>query len=615
MQNPYFSLLRTAWRYAKEDRRLYIFIYSMFFCANIVAAINPFFYGWFVNSIQKNGLNVFSTVWLYALGFLGLRLLEWAFHGPARVMERKLAFKISKNYLDDVYGKLLHLPVGWHKDHHSGSTIDRLRKTYTALKDFFQSGFVYVASLMKFLISFGVMFYFSPLFGCVAVVLGFLTLWVIVKFDKPFVKALKEVNEADHKVSSNLFDSLSNILTVITLRLEKRVHTGLVEKLNAVFPPFKKFVAINELKWFSAQMLVALIYVVMIVGYVYQHSKPGEVFMLGGLVTLLGFVNQFTSVFNDFASQYTQIVQFHTDVESAKIIESAFEQEHRTLTEKQLPQNWKKLVIRDLTYNHPKGNNIPATVNSQGILSMRPAWKKSYGLQEMNLTIPRGKRIALIGESGCGKSTLLALLRGLYQPSANSTVEVDGVKNMGFGHIANDVTLFPQEPEIFEATFEYNMTLGLPFDKEEVNRVCEITRLSKVLENLEGGAGSMIQEKGVNLSGGQKQRLALARGVLASHSSSIVLLDEPTSSMDPKTEQEIYMNLFEEFEGKTVISTLHRLHLLTHFDYIYVLDKGRIVEEGSLGFLIENGEVFNKLWQHQQKHAEEQATVDVLPID
>ncbi|MDB5011649.1 MAG: transporter ATP-binding protein, partial [Mucilaginibacter sp.] len=227
----------------------------------------------------------------------------------------------------------------------------------------------------------------------------------------------------------------------------------------------------------------------------------------------------------------------------------------------------------------------------------------------------RGKRIALIGESGCGKSTLLALLRGLYQPSANSTVEVDGVKNMGFGHIANDVTLFPQEPEIFEATFEYNMTLGLPFDKEEVNRVCEITRLSKVLENLEGGAGSMIQEKGVNLSGGQKQRLALARGVLASHSSSIVLLDEPTSSMDPKTEQEIYMNLFEEFEGKTVISTLHRLHLLTHFDYIYVLDKGRIVEEGSLGFLIENGEVFNKLWQHQQKHAEEQATVDVLPID
>jgi ABC-type multidrug transport system fused ATPase/permease subunit len=610
MQNPYFSLLQTAWRYAKGSRKLYLLIYVMFICANIVAAVNPFFYGWFVNSIQKNGFHVLSTVWLYGLGFLGLKLLEWCFHGPARVMERKLAFKISQNYLDDLYGKLIHLPAGWHKDHHSGSTINRLRKTYTALKDFFQSGFIYIASLMKFLISFGVMFYFSPLFGCVAVVLGSLTLFVIVKFDKPFVAALKEVNEADHKVSSSLFDSLSNILTVITLRLEKRVHTGLMEKLTAVYPPFKKFVSINEWKWFSAQMLVALIYVVMIVGYVYQHAVPGKVFMLGGLVTLLGFVNQFTSVFNDFASQYTQIVQFHTDVESSKIIEVAFEQERRIISEKQLPANWNKVVITDLNYSHPVKAEEPTTVNAQGILNTAPAWKKSHGLQQMHLTIPRGKRVALIGESGCGKTTLLGLLRGLYEPSKYAGLEVDGKDNISFGHIANEVTLFPQEPEIFEATFEYNITLGLPFEQQEIDHVCDITRLSPVLENLEGGAASMIQEKGVNLSGGQKQRLALARGVLAAHSSSIILMDEPTSAMDPKTEQEIYLNLFKEFEGKTVISTLHRLHLLEHFDYVYVLDKGRIVEEGSLGYLLENGEVFNRLWKHQQKHAEEQLDVE-----
>lgn len=610
MQNPYFSLLQTAWRYAKGSRKIYLLIYVMFICANIVAAVNPFFYGWFVNSIQKNGFHVLSTVWLYGLGFLGLKLLEWCFHGPARVMERKLAFKISQNYLDDLYGKLIHLPAGWHKDHHSGSTINRLRKTYTALKDFFQSGFIYIASLMKFLISFGVMFYFSPLFGCVAVVLGSLTLFVIVKFDKPFVAALKEVNEADHKVSSSLFDSLSNILTVITLRLEKRVHTGLMEKLSAVYPPFKKFVSINEWKWFSAQMLVALIYVVMIVGYVYQHAVPGKVFMLGGLVTLLGFVNQFTSVFNDFASQYTQIVQFHTDVESSKIIEVAFEQERRIISEKQLPANWNKVVITDLNYNHPVKAEEPTTVNAQGILNTAPAWKKSHGLQQMHLTIPRGKRVALIGESGCGKTTLLGLLRGLYEPSKYAGLEVDGKDNISFGHIANEVTLFPQEPEIFEATFEYNITLGLPFEQQEIDHVCDITRLSPVLENLEGGAASMIQEKGVNLSGGQKQRLALARGVLAAHSSSIILMDEPTSAMDPKTEQEIYLNLFKEFEGKTVISTLHRLHLLEHFDYVYVLDKGRIVEEGSLGYLLENGEVFNRLWKHQQKHAEEQLNVE-----
>ncbi|WP_299290531.1 ABC transporter ATP-binding protein [uncultured Mucilaginibacter sp.] len=603
MQNPYFSLLATAWRYAKNDRKIYLLTYALFIGANLVAALNPFFYGWFVNSIQKNGLHTISSVWLYALGFLALRLTEWAFHGPARVQERKLAFKISQNYLDELYQQLVHLPIGWHKDHHSGSTINRLRKAYAALRDFFQSGFLYMQSLLKFVISFSVMFYFSPLFGAIAIVLGFATFWVILKFDKPFIASLKEVNEAEHKVSSNLFDSLSNIVTVITLRLEKRVHTGLMEKLQAVFPPFKKNVVINEWKWFTAQMLVALIYVVMVVGYVYQHNQPGKVFMLGGLVTLLGFVNQFTSVFNDFAQQYTQIVQFHTDVETAKVIESAFEKEHRALNESRLPQDWQNLTIRNLNYNHPKKGNEPTNVNAQGILSPIPGWKKSYGLKGMNLDIHRGQRIALIGESGCGKSTLLALLRGLYEPTIHSTLAVDGDNRKNFSDIGNSVTLFPQEPEIFEATFEYNITLGLPFENEEVKRVSEITRLSPVLENLEDGVNAMIQEKGVNLSGGQKQRLALARGVLAAQTSSIILLDEPTSSMDPKTEQEIYMNLFNEFQGKTVISTLHRLHLLQHFDYIYVLDKGRIAEEGSLEFLLEHGEMFNKLWSHQQKQA------------
>ncbi len=342
-------------------------------------------------------------------------------------------------------------------------------------------------------------------------------------------------------------------------------------------------------------------------------STPGQVFMLGGLVTLLGFVTQFTSVFNDFAQQYTQIVQFYTDVETAKMIETAFKQEHRPLNETHLPQHWKNLVIRDLNFNHPKPGASGSEVNAQGVLSPMPMWKKSYGLKEMNLSIHRGQKIALIGESGCGKSTLLTLLRGLYAPSSNSILEVDGCLDLGFGHISNAVTLFPQEPEIFEATFEYNITLGLPFEKEEVKRVCEVTRLDVVLNNLQAGVGSMIQEKGVNLSGGQKQRLALARGVLAAHSSSIILLDEPTSSMDPKTEQEIYLNLFQEFEGKTIISSLHRLHLLEHFDYIYVLNKGSIAEEGTLDDLLQNGQIFNKLWNHQKKQVTEQAVVDVVP--
>ncbi|HEY0898350.1 MAG TPA: ABC transporter ATP-binding protein [Sphingobacteriaceae bacterium] len=604
MKNPYISLLSTAWRYARGDKKLYLVIYLLFIGANLTAAVNPFFYGWFVDSIQENGADVISQVWMYGLGFLALRLIEWAFHGPARVMERNLAFKVSQNFLDEQYSKLIHLPVGWHKENHSGSTINRLRKAYTALKDFFQNGFVYIASLLKFVISFSVMFYFSPLFGSIAAVLGLFTMYIISKFDKPFVKSLKEVNEADHAMSSNLFDSLSNIMTVITLRLEKRVHTGLMDKVGAIFPPFRKHVAVNEWKWFTAQMLVGLIYVVMILGYVYQNYEPNTVFKLGGLVTLLGFVNQFTSVFNDFASQYTQIVQFNTDIETAKVFDSSFEKGHRPAEVAQLPAAWDNIMIRNLNYKHPQKKQIAPVVNPQGLLDGLPTWKKPSGLKKIDLDIRRGQRIALIGESGCGKSTLLTLLRGLNDPASDTWMSVDGNEDLNFGNIANSVTLLPQEPEIFEASFEYNITMGLPFAQEQIERVCELTRLSVVLSDLEEGLQTRIIEKGQNLSGGQKQRLALARGVLAAHSSSIVLMDEPTSSMDPKTEQEIYLNMFKEFEGKTVISSLHRLHLLQHFDYIYVMHKGRIVEEGTLRSLLRSGEVFQKLWNHQRNNHE-----------
>lgn len=113
--------------------------------------------------------------------------------------------------------------------------------------------------------------------------------------------------------------------------------------------------------------------------------------------------------------------------------------------------------------------------------------------------------------------------------------------------------------------------------------------------------GTRIQHsgEGVNLSGGQKQRLALARGILAARTSDIVLLDEPTSSIDPKTESMIYDKMFVEFSDKAVISTLHRLHLLAKFDYVYLLRDGYVVDEGTFAHLRQNSSAFMELWQHQ----------------
>lgn len=585
MQNPYIALLRTVWTYARHEKRQYVLIYSLFILANVVAALRPLLFGWFVGQLQQQDANILRLVWLYAGGYVTLELLEWAFHGPARIKERRLAFNVSRNFLDELFHQTLYLPVGWHKDHHSGSTINRIRKAYDALKTFFQDGFIYLQTLAKFVFSFGAMLYFSPVFGLVGVALGAVTIGVIRRFDRPFIKALDETNEHEHVVSATLFDSLSNIITVITLRLEERIQASLGSKVSAVFPPFMRQVRINEWKWFAASILVSLIYVVMAAGYVYQHYVPGQVFLIGGLVTLLGYVNQFTSVFHDVAYQYTEIVKYNTDVQTARSIGDAYAQHERPEHET-LPVKWQTIEIAGLNFSH--GRNVAGMS------------RKAANLSDLRISLGRGKRIAFIGESGSGKSTLLTLLRGLYVPEPGLSVQVDDQVSTSLNAVANTVTLFPQEPEIFENTIAYNITLGLPFDDEAVAEVCRIARFDDVVKQLPNGLETNIQEKGVNLSGGQRQRLALARGVLAARTSDIVLFDEPTSSVDPKTELAIYRELLREFAGKAVVSTLHRLHLLPLFDYIYIMQSGKIVDEGSFTELRQRSTIFQEMWTHQE---------------
>src|SRR6516164_11443499 len=154
MKNPYLSLLAIAWRYARKERKRYVLVYGMFTMSNLVDATNPILFGWFINKIQREPGRVLINASIYAALYLLLKFLEWCFHGPARVMERELAFNLSRNFLQERYHQALHLPVKWHQDHHSGSTINRIRKAYEALKAFFDGGFMYLHALYKFILSF-----------------------------------------------------------------------------------------------------------------------------------------------------------------------------------------------------------------------------------------------------------------------------------------------------------------------------------------------------------------------------------------------------------------------------------------------------------------------------
>ena len=581
MDNPYLSLLKTAWHYSFGQKKRFVLVYGMFICASLVNALNPLLFGWFIGMLQHDFQHVWHYALLYAAGYIGLKFVQWCFHGPARIMERNLAFHLSRNFLQEKYHQVLHLPVKWQQDHHSGATINRVRKAYESLREFFDRGFIYLYTLNKLVISVAAILYFSPLYGSIAVVMGIGTILVIRTFNRPFLRAVDEVNEKEHIVSATLFDSLSNIMTVITLRLEKSMETGLLAKVRDIFKPFRRSALINEWKWFCAEMLIVCIYGMITLGYIYQHWTPGRLFEVGGLVALLGFVNQFTSVFTDIAFQYTNIMLYDSYVKTASVISEAYAERHRADRPDGLAEGWVTLRIYRLNFSYH---------------AQYDTRRGAQSLHDLHLTIRRGQRIALIGESGSGKTTLLSLLRGLYDPEPGVDIRLDD-GSVPLEQLNESVTLFPQEPEIFENTLSYNITLGLPFPEEEILQVCDAAHFTDVVRQLPQGLQADIREKGVNLSGGQKQRLALARGILAARDSSVVLLDEPTSSVDPRTEALIFDGLFRTFADKAVIASVHRLHLLARFDYVYILHQGRIISEGTFDQLRDHDPAFREMWR------------------
>jgi ABC-type transport system involved in cytochrome bd biosynthesis fused ATPase/permease subunit len=159
--------------------------------------------------------------------------------------------------------------------------------------------------------------------------------------------------------------------------------------------------------------------------------------------------------------------------------------------------------------------------------------------------------------------------------------------------------LIPQDAEVFEATLAENLGLceslaGAP-QRHEYARALELARVSEFVEVNDAGLDVMVAERAANWSGGQRARVALARGILAASDSGLVLLDEPTASLDPKTEAAVYDNLFSTFANACLVSSIHRLNLLARFDEVLVMHDGRLVAQGPAALLAATSPDFRQL--------------------
>ncbi|MBD1552832.1 ABC transporter ATP-binding protein [Pseudomonas typographi] len=219
--------------------------------------------------------------------------------------------------------------------------------------------------------------------------------------------------------------------------------------------------------------------------------------------------------------------------------------------------------------------------------------------QHLNLHIPAGQRVGLVGASGSGKSTLLSLLLRLYDVNEGQVL-VDGqdVRSVTQHSLHGQIGLIPQEPGLFHRSIRENIHYGrLDADDEALLAAIDRAGARGFIEAMEQGYDSLVGERGVKLSGGQRQRIAIARVLLKN--APILVMDEATSSLDSITERYIQDKLDEIMDDKTVIVVAHRLSTVAHLDRIIVFDRGRVVEDGSHAQLLAQRGYYYRLWSRQ----------------
>jgi len=219
-------------------------------------------------------------------------------------------------------------------------------------------------------------------------------------------------------------------------------------------------------------------------------------------------------------------------------------------------------------------------------------------LEDIDLDVPAGRTIALIGHTGSGKTTLTSLVPRFYDVTGGRVL-IDGadVRDVKLHSLRHAIGVIPQDPFLFSATVRENITFGAPgLGDEEVVRIARLAQAHEFVERLPDGYDTVIGERGITLSGGQRQRLAIARAIAVDPR--VLILDDATAAVDATTEAKIRLGLREAMRGRTTLIIAHRLSTISLADEIVVLDGGRIAARGTHDELLEASQVYRDIYEH-----------------
>ncbi|MGG3308972.1 thiol reductant ABC exporter subunit CydC [Paenibacillus lautus] len=351
----------------------------------------------------------------------------------------------------------------------------------------------------------------------------------------------------------------------------------------------------SRLRAFIGQCVVAVTVVSMVYWSGRQYADGSiDVTLIAALVLV---VFPLMDAFLPVSEAVERIPQYGQSVARLQAIESAETSEGEQNREQQLNKGEIQSIISSGV--HVKADGVSfrydQAAGCESGLERSGANREGSTLTDVSLDIPPGAKVAIIGRSGAGKSTLLQLIQGVLAPSGGS-LTLGGVDAARFGdEISSVISVLNQSPHLFDTTLANNIRLGQPDATEaEIRDAVALARLEPLVASLPEGLRTRMQEAGQRFSGGERQRVALARILL--QKTPVVILDEPTVGLDPKTERELLSTMFASLQDRTLIWVTHHLVGVERMDEILFMEDGQIVMRGTHDELMERYPRYRNLY-------------------
>ena len=499
--------------------------------------------------------NMKSTLGIISLGlvitYILQQLMAFSQSYLLRVLSQRLTIDVILSYIRHIFT----LPMSFFATRRTGEIISRFTDANSiidALASTILSLFLDVS--IVFIVGSVLVLQNIRLFLLTLVALPIYTV-IIFAFLKPFEKMNHDVMQSNAMVSSAIIEDINGIETIKSLTSEElryqKIDSEFVDYLDKSFK-LSKYENIQTSLKHGAQLILNVA-ILWFGASLVMDSKIS----IGQLVT-------YNTLLSYFTNPIENIINLQTKLQSAKVANKrlnevylvASEFEGTTSMTSKLSGN---ITFHDVSYRYGFG---------------------TYTLSDLNLTIKQGEKVSLVGISGSGKTTLAKMIVNFYEPNqGNIRLGNMDLKMIDKKQLRQYINYLPQQSYIFSGSILDNLTLGASPDitQEDILMACQIAEIRADIEAMPLGYQTELSD-GAGLSGGQKQRLALARALLTQ--APILILDEATSGLDVLTEKKVINNLMQLID-KTIIFVAHRLSIAKQVDRVIVLDKGKLIEEGS----------------------------------